>query len=186
MTAKRKTAKTEAPPAGLRLNLGAGEWPVEGWLGVELEAGADVVCDLSVFPWPWADESVGEIIASHMLEHFTRQDGERFVAECWRVLAPGGVLHLAVPDYDKFADCLVSGNWAPIGEYIWRDANWFFGGEGPSRETRREQWHRYAYGWQSLRGTLLDAGFATVTRRGPADFDNPRYHAISLYVDAIK
>jgi SAM-dependent methyltransferase len=47
---------------------------------------------------PHADGSVEAIYASHMLEHLDRVEARAFLAECKRVLRPGGILRLAVPD----------------------------------------------------------------------------------------
>jgi SAM-dependent methyltransferase len=47
---------------------------------------------------PHRDGSVDAIYASHMLEHLDRIEARAFLAECRRVLRPGGVLRLAVPD----------------------------------------------------------------------------------------
>jgi SAM-dependent methyltransferase len=38
------------------------------------------------------------VFASHFLEHLTRRHGEQLVREALRVLRPGGVIRLAVPD----------------------------------------------------------------------------------------
>jgi predicted SAM-dependent methyltransferase len=51
---------------------------------------------------PFADESVGAIYSGEMLEHFTFDDGQRFLAECFRVLKPVGILRLRVPDNYRF------------------------------------------------------------------------------------
>jgi len=47
---------------------------------------------------PHADGTVDAIYASHMLEHLDRAEARSFLAECRRVLKPGGILRLAVPD----------------------------------------------------------------------------------------
>lgn len=52
---------------------------------------------LPIFP----DESVDLIYASHCLEHFKYRDINRVLNEWKRVLKPGGILRLSVPDFDK-------------------------------------------------------------------------------------
>jgi predicted SAM-dependent methyltransferase len=47
---------------------------------------------------PHRDGSVDALYASHMLEHLDRAEARCFLAECRRVLRPGGILRLAVPD----------------------------------------------------------------------------------------
>ena len=78
-----------------RLNLGCWNDYREGWTNVDMAPPADVVCDLSVVPWPFADESYDEILAADILEHLP--DFTAFMNECHRVLRPGGVLEVIVP-----------------------------------------------------------------------------------------
>ena len=47
---------------------------------------------------PHGDGTVDAIYASHMLEHLDRAEARAFLAECRRVLKPGGILRLTVPD----------------------------------------------------------------------------------------
>lgn len=54
---------------------------------------ADAACRI-----PHAAGSVDAIYASHMLEHLDRAGARAFLAECRRVLKPGGILRLAVQD----------------------------------------------------------------------------------------
>jgi SAM-dependent methyltransferase len=168
----------------MKLNLGAGTHRPPGFFTVDLHH-ADLVRSVTEIPWPFESDSVSEILASHLLEHLDRHTALAFLVECWRVLRPGGVLRLAVPDYDIFADCLVSGDWAPIQGYRWRDANYFFGGD-PAIELLPAQMHKYAYTFENLAWKLRDVGFFMVTRRGPCELDNLTYAPISLYLDALK
>lgn len=47
---------------------------------------------------PFAAGSVEVIYSSHMLEHLGRQQARAFLAEVRRVLVPGGIVRLALPD----------------------------------------------------------------------------------------
>ena len=55
----------------------------------------DVVHDLNVFPWPFADNTFDEVHAYEVMEHLVQQgDFKRFFqdfSEIWRVLKPGGL-----------------------------------------------------------------------------------------------
>ena len=37
------------------------------------------------------------------MEHFSKEDGEKLILECFRVLKPGGVLRIAIPDLEVIA-----------------------------------------------------------------------------------
>jgi predicted SAM-dependent methyltransferase len=50
---------------------------------------------------PLSDGSVEVLYSSHMLEHLDREDTSLFLKEVRRVLCPGGIIRLAVPDIHK-------------------------------------------------------------------------------------
>lgn len=63
-----------APEAPVRLDLGCGQRPAEGFEGVDLyAANAKHRLDLFKFPWPWATGSVDELHASHFVEHIPQR-----------------------------------------------------------------------------------------------------------------
>jgi SAM-dependent methyltransferase len=110
-----------------RVNLGCGPNAPEGWLNVDGSwnawltnhrnfrkllntigvvskdsAGAQwnvkpLVHDLTQ-PLPFKDNSVSVIYGAHVLEHLYLVDAKRLLSECRRVLRPGGVIRLVVPD----------------------------------------------------------------------------------------
>jgi predicted SAM-dependent methyltransferase len=47
------------------------------------------------------DGSVGVLYSSHMLEHLDRNKANRFLKEASRVLRPGGIIRIVVPDLKK-------------------------------------------------------------------------------------
>jgi SAM-dependent methyltransferase len=65
--------------------------------------GVDVVHDLSVFPWPFNDDTFDRIDAYEVLEHLGRQGDFhgffRDFGELWRILKPGGFLAATCPSY---------------------------------------------------------------------------------------
>lgn len=106
----------------MKLNLGCGFQTPDGWINVDYAFGARlsklfllrVLNDRFKFfggRWsrmvyihnlskrlPWPDNSIDVIYTSHTLEHFTKNDGYRFLLECHRVLRKGGIIRVVVPD----------------------------------------------------------------------------------------
>ena len=90
---------------GLRINLGCWGRARDGWVNVDFTQTLPGVmaCNL-LDSLPYADASATVVYASHVLEHFSRDDALRFLEECRRILRPGGVLRLAVPDLRWLVD----------------------------------------------------------------------------------
>lgn len=81
-----------------------------GWkslttLDIDPDAGADVIHDLDVVPYPFEDNTFDEIHAYHVLEHLGRQgDWRGFFAqfsELWRISKPNGLIFGIVPMWDS-------------------------------------------------------------------------------------
>jgi hypothetical protein len=98
-----------AEPVKRKLDLACGENCAEGYEGVDEAAlpGVVHVVDLFKFPWPFDDNSVAEIRCSHFIEHvpcdYVTVNGKRkdalfaFFDECYRILIPGGHMHVLCP-----------------------------------------------------------------------------------------
>ena len=50
---------------------------------------------------PFAADTFEVVYHSHLLEHFSLEAGELFVKECARVLKPGGIIRIVVPDLER-------------------------------------------------------------------------------------
>ncbi len=59
---------------------------------------------------PLSDCSAAAVYSSHMLEHLDRGEARQFLAEAFRVLAPGGVVRIAVPDLRRLARSYIEGS----------------------------------------------------------------------------
>lgn len=116
---KKKTKKEEAP---LKLNLGSGPTKMEGFISVDnIEfPEVDVVADLTK-KWPWKNDTVTEVHASHFIEHLDASERIHFVNELHRVLIPGGKATIITP---YWGSCRAYGDpthkWPPISEF------WFY------------------------------------------------------------
>lgn len=85
----------------LRLNLGCGSRPIEGYINVDKFGNPDVNLDLETFPWPWEDNTVAEIELSHVLEHLGQQAEVylKIIQEIYRICKPGARVHVIVPHH---------------------------------------------------------------------------------------
>jgi predicted SAM-dependent methyltransferase len=115
MAAKKRgrAAPAKVPvddPRPIRLDLGSGQTPKEGFTGVDKFHGDTRVDLCSGARWPWADSSVDELHCSHFIEHIPmvnvlasaeHPDGidalVRFFNEAWRVAKPGASFALTWP-----------------------------------------------------------------------------------------
>jgi len=81
------------------LNLGAGRNQRKDCINIDitLYEGIQQVVDLSQFPYPFCDNSIDGIYASHVLEHLDFEKQDKFILECHRILKKGGFLRLNLP-----------------------------------------------------------------------------------------
>lgn len=98
----RPTIEFHEPPYKLHIGPGAG-WtpPDEHWLTVDIDPARADICtnfnkDFEGFPL--SDASTLAIYASHVLEHVSIYKIRRLLQECYRVLAPGGVFRIVIPN----------------------------------------------------------------------------------------
>ena len=77
---------------------------------------------------PLPDEYADAVYHSHVLEHFSREDAKSFLQECHRILKPGGVLRISVPDLEQITLAYLASLTA-----LRQNPN-------PDRD-RRHQWH---------------------------------------------
>jgi len=120
---------------------------------------------------PVADNSADVVYTSHMVEHLTREEAASFYAEAKRVLKPGGVLRVAVPnldyhinlyrdnaDPDAFMDglCVVS---EPTRGIVGTLKHSLVG----------ERHHQWMYNGPSMRRALEEASFVDATEYAPGE-----------------
>lgn len=97
----------------IKLNLGAGHAPVPGYINLDRKTGQEA------YPLDYPDNSVDEIRASHLLEHFGHQHTVHVLRDWVRALKPGGLLKLAVPNFDYITTEYISGkNAEPLESYV--------------------------------------------------------------------
>ncbi len=106
---------------------------------------------------PFNDNSVDLIFSSHMLEHLTKDEGFFFLRECRRIMKPGAVMRIAVPDAERL-----------INYYQAKQLNMFDeinDGCASSNFESAKLWsllfegHRIAYDFAGLKSLAEEAGF---------------------------
>lgn len=81
----------------IKLNLGSGDRPVQGYFNIDIASPKNDLC-WDVRTIPLDDNRVDEIMAIHLIEHFKIQEIEAILREWLRVLKPEGKLVLEFPD----------------------------------------------------------------------------------------
>ena len=93
----------------MKLNLGCGDDIRIGFINIDAIAGpgVDMVCDITG-KLDFFDASIEEIVAQDILEHLTREQLSKTLAEISRILKVGGQLFVRIPNIDaiisKFED----------------------------------------------------------------------------------
>lgn len=101
------TETTAVVPDTLRLNIGGGETIIEGYENVDRRFGKEA------YPLIYPDNSVDEIRAVHVLEHFPFRQTDDVLKDWVRVLKPGGRIRISVPDVRKEAEEILN----PTGRF---------------------------------------------------------------------
>jgi len=81
----------------VRLNLGCGRNPMEGFVNLDRQTlpGVDVVHDLEVLPLPFEDDTFEEIVGIDLIEHVSNALG--LMEELHRIAKPDAVCTFALP-----------------------------------------------------------------------------------------
>jgi predicted SAM-dependent methyltransferase len=132
---------------------------------------------------PLPDESVEILYSSHMIEHLDRIEAKLFLQEAKRVLAPGGIIRLAVPDLaklvseyldhgdaDAFIEATVMG--IPRPRTLVERINLVLVG------TRHHQW---MFDRKSLCKLLTESGFKSAEPVAPGTTQIPNHEPLNLY-----
>ncbi len=156
-----KNKKVVFPPSQkIKLHLGCWKRNIPGFINVDYcnlphihyKRGVD---DLSIFP----NDCAELIYASHVFEYFDREKGEGVIKEWYRVLAPGGILRIAVPDFEKLE--IVYKKYKDLSKIL-----------GPlygkmkinTKNGDKIIYHKTVYDFTSLKNLLISVGFNKVKK----------------------
>lgn len=106
------------------LNLGCGERFHPDWTNLDYAPSHPEVRPHDLRTGiPFSDETFEVVYHSHVLEHFEPTAGLHFLKECRRVLRPGGIIRVAVPDLERIARMYIEAlekAFAGDPEFEWR------------------------------------------------------------------
>lgn len=184
---ERRKAEAIAANGDVWLHLGCGGERKAGWVNIDLLGDpVDVAWNLAN-SLPFQSGSVAAIFHEHLLEHLPLVAGDSFMRECFRVLQPGGILRVGVPDAGRLIQ-----SYAADRSYL-EELH-------PGRPTglialqELFYWHRHCamYDVETLELFFHASGFSDPRERkfGDSDLDQApdteRRRAETLYVEARK
>jgi predicted SAM-dependent methyltransferase len=147
----------------MKLNVGCGGRRIAGYTGVDAVAersAAEIIARADAIPLP--DGSVEEIMAIHLIEHVHPWEAPDLLREWFRLLMPGGLLVLELPDLMKFCRNIVEG-YTLAGKHPDQAGLW--GAYGDPRFRDPFMAHKWGYTFKSLRPVVAEAGFTAITEQ---------------------
>jgi SAM-dependent methyltransferase len=92
-----------------KLQIGAGENPLSGWLNTDLEPVSHSIIHLDAQEqFPFEDQLFDYIFSEHMIEHIPYLGGLYMLGECFRVLKPAGRIRIATPNIEQIVGLCTS------------------------------------------------------------------------------
>ena len=166
-----------------KLQIGAGPNALDGWLNADFtpHRPSDIFMDATP-PFPLPGNSFHLVFSEHMIEQVPPSSGRRMVAECYRVLKPGGRIRIATPNLEQIVGLRTPVPSAEQRQYVsWAIANHgSFALETDMRENIYRPayvinnffWdfgHYFVYDLETLVATLGAAGFLDAVVCAPAE-----------------
>lgn len=144
----------------IKIHLGCWKRNIPGFINIDLCDLPHIhhkrnVKDLSIF----GDNSAKLIYASHVLEYFDREEAIEVLKEWFRVLAPKGILRLAVPDFNKLV--LIYKKYSNIQKIL---GPLYGKMEIKTTQGNKYLYHKTVYDFTSLKQLLLSVGFKKIYR----------------------
>ena len=153
----------------IRLHLGSGSAIIPDFINVDILQipGVALRCDLSK-TLPFKVESIQECYLCHVLEHFATDQVPIILRELSRIMKPGALLRVCVPDLDTIFRTYVNRiEWFSPPHNPWLGL--IYGGQKDEFD-----FHRTGFNYQWIEYLLEEAGFAQVERYDPVEIQGIR------------
>lgn len=154
----------------MKLNIGAGQRQIEGYVSVDKYVDAELQAD--AWSIPLEDGTIEEIYCTHALEHLSFEEAKLALAEWHRLLSAGGKVTIVVPNIEWVAATALFGH----DRGYWRQV--MFGNQGHAGEFHRNGWKA-----TDLQADLEEAGFEI---SGHVIVWTPEYSQESIIMEATK
>jgi SAM-dependent methyltransferase len=161
-----------------KLHVGCGDHPLEGWLNTDLNpCRSDIRLMDATRRFPFADGVFERVFSEHMIEHVPHAGGAAMLAECRRVLRPGGRIRISCPD-QQFIDRLLG----PVEELTHLERSYVdwacrhFGlasARAVGHNLAAGFGHQHIYNVATLRIALETAGFHDITEHRIRESGDP-------------
>ena len=160
----------------LKLNLGSRDRSMPGFKNMDIDRheGVDYIGDVSDLS-RFADDSISEIFASNILEHFPHTRTLEVLMEWHRVIAPWGKLYLSVPDFARCAYIYKTYGMSP-----WLQ-NFIVGDQG-----YKTAFHYAIFDEKRLVALCKQAGFSKFERVKFFDFSSKKDCSNNVYTEDLK
>jgi predicted SAM-dependent methyltransferase len=150
----------EAP---YQLHFACGTVKLPGWVNIDRDPVSEIV-DISWDirePLPVADGCAGLIHHEHFLEHLEVGEGVAFLRQCYRLLCPGGVLRVAMPDLTECVRQYYENDWRQpwMKKYGYE---WIQTRAENLNIAFRDWEHKWLYDREELHRRLREAGFLKI------------------------
>jgi len=152
-----------------KIHLGCGEHRLPGWLNADAHPVGEVMYLDVTRKFSFPDNTFDYAYSEHLIEHLGYKEGLCMLAECFRVLRPGGYLRIATPDVAVlFALCADN-----LSELQKQYLKWMVDTYMPAAAYNgifvlnyffRHWEHRFLYDEKALRYSLEQAGFAAIVK----------------------
>ena len=174
-----------------KLQLGCGANLLPGWLNTDRGAHARATYLDAARPFPLPAASFDRVLCEHLIEHLERETGAAMLAECARVLRPGGRIRVSTPDLTVVAKLVEAGRSGDevAARYVhWCAEGFLSGADGDRPGLVVNQlfygWgHRFLYDHDTLAHALVANGFERVCRHPYGRSDDPELEGIDSHAD---
>jgi predicted SAM-dependent methyltransferase len=175
----------------LKLQLGAGTHALPGWFNTDLQPAPGVYYLDSTSTFPFTDASLDYVFSEHHIEHLPWDRAQFMLAECHRVLKPGGGLRIATPSLEVLVGLLTPTPDDAQQRYLDFMSKSFLQSSMPRTaagvvNNAFSSWgHQFLYDRPTLLRSLSDAGFQAAEFTVPGSSRDEQLRAIERHGDFL-